>query len=97
MIELETELKELTPEDGYRLYAQRLQFWRLCGERFVPAGAWLPRRSGLLLRAVCRLGRGGEGVRATRPRCGRSRGRGLCDRSWAAGSAAWPRRCGVRT
>ncbi len=31
MIELETELKELTPEDGYRLYAQRLQFWRLCG------------------------------------------------------------------
>ena len=30
MIDLETELKELTPEDGCRLYAQRLQFWRLC-------------------------------------------------------------------
>ena len=29
-IEIESELKELTPEDGYRLYAQRLQVWRLC-------------------------------------------------------------------
>jgi hypothetical protein len=24
-------LKELTPEDFYRLYAMRLQLWRLCG------------------------------------------------------------------
>ena len=31
MIDLETELKELTPEDFYRLYAERLQLWRLCG------------------------------------------------------------------
>ena len=31
MIALETELQALTPEDGYRLYAQRLQVWRLCG------------------------------------------------------------------
>ncbi len=30
MIELETELQALTPEDGCRLYAQRLQLWRLC-------------------------------------------------------------------
>jgi hypothetical protein len=30
MIELETELKALTPEAGCRLYAQRLQLWRLC-------------------------------------------------------------------
>jgi hypothetical protein len=32
MIDLEAELTELTPEDGYRLYAQRLQGWRLCGD-----------------------------------------------------------------
>ncbi len=31
MIELESELQQLTPADGYRLYAQRLQLWRLCG------------------------------------------------------------------
>jgi len=31
MIDLERELKDLTPEDGYRLYAERLQVWRLCG------------------------------------------------------------------
>jgi len=30
MIDLETELQALTPEDGCRLYAQRLQLWRLC-------------------------------------------------------------------
>jgi hypothetical protein len=30
MIDLESELKQLTPEDGCRLYAQRLQLWRLC-------------------------------------------------------------------
>ena len=30
MIELESELKALTAEDGYRLYAQRLQVWRFC-------------------------------------------------------------------
>jgi hypothetical protein len=30
MIDLETELKQLSPEDGYRLYAGRLQLWRLC-------------------------------------------------------------------
>ena len=31
MNDLEAELKQLTPEDGYRLYAGRLQVWRLCG------------------------------------------------------------------
>ena len=31
MIDVETELTDLTPEDFYRLYAQRLQVWRLCG------------------------------------------------------------------
>ena len=31
MIDLETELKALTPEDFYRVYAERLQVWRLCG------------------------------------------------------------------
>jgi len=30
MIDLETELKTLTPEAGFRLYAERLQVWRLC-------------------------------------------------------------------
>jgi hypothetical protein len=30
MIDLEAELKTLTPEEGYRLYARRLQLWRLC-------------------------------------------------------------------
>ena len=31
MIALETDLTDLTLEDGYRLYAVRLQVWRLCG------------------------------------------------------------------
>ena len=31
MIDVESELKELTPEDFYRVYAERLQVWRLCG------------------------------------------------------------------
>ena len=31
MIDLGTELKDLTPEDGCRLYAERLQVWRLYG------------------------------------------------------------------
>jgi hypothetical protein len=31
MIDIESELKTLTPEAGFRLYAKRLQVWRLCG------------------------------------------------------------------
>jgi hypothetical protein len=30
MNDVETELAALTAEDGYRLYAQRLQVWRFC-------------------------------------------------------------------
>jgi hypothetical protein len=30
MIDVGTELRTLTPEDGFRLYAGRLQIWRLC-------------------------------------------------------------------
>ena len=30
MIDVETKLTEPKPEDGYRLYAERLQFWQLC-------------------------------------------------------------------
>jgi hypothetical protein len=31
MIDLEAEAKALSPDEGCRLYAQRLQLWRLCG------------------------------------------------------------------
>jgi hypothetical protein len=90
MIELETELQALTPEDGYRLYAQRLQVWRLCG------------------RAACRRARGCDdppsccrrfaawaeapGNASATPTTPRPR---PCARSFPAGSAAWPRRCGT--
>ena len=30
MIDVETDLTEPKPEDGYRLYAEGLQFWQLC-------------------------------------------------------------------
>ena len=30
MNDLETELQQLSPEDGFRLYAERLQLWQLC-------------------------------------------------------------------
>ena len=33
MLDLETELKTLSPEQGFRLYAERLQLWRLCAAR----------------------------------------------------------------
>jgi hypothetical protein len=32
MNDLEKELKKLTPEEAFRLYARRLQLWRLCGD-----------------------------------------------------------------
>ena len=31
MIDLDAELRTLTPEQGFRLYAERLQLWLLCG------------------------------------------------------------------
>ena len=39
MIELETELQELTPEDGYRLYAAEAPGLAAVRPRGVPAGA----------------------------------------------------------
>jgi hypothetical protein len=51
-IDLQNELKTLTPEESFRLYAARLQIWRLCGKascRRAQACRGNPRLCGLAL------------------------------------------------